>query len=67
MGFGHLPQWVRHKAVLKVDATQGSAMVRMQCARCGVELPTQAPLNSIVLTKEDRLYLGDDPRATDCR
>ena len=61
MGFQHVPQWVRHVAQTKVDD-----VVHTVCARCGLELPRLTISGQIVLTKEDRCCIGDDPRATDC-
>jgi len=61
MGFANVPQWKRHKAI--VSAT---VPTRIICYRCGIELPISVVPGSIVLSKEDRLFIGDDPRATDC-
>lgn len=53
--------WQRH--VTTMDTTDG---VKVLCARCGLQLPLMVKLGSIVLTKEDRCFLGDDQKAVDC-
>ncbi len=63
MSFAHVPQWKRHLAVVGVDV---NGAVNVQCAHCQLVLPPMTKLNSIVLTKEDRCYVGDDPRAVNC-
>jgi len=55
-------QWVRHLAVMSTS----TGVPQIVCGRCGIVLPTLATLNTPVLTKEDRIFLGDDPRARDC-
>jgi len=62
MGFANVPQWQRHLTAIQADTNP----VKMVCARCGIELPLSTLPGTIVLTKEDRLFLGDDPRATNC-
>ena len=61
MGFGHLPQWRRHKATLAITMP-----TRIVCERCQVELPVSIVPGQVVLSKEDRLYIGDDFKAVDC-
>ena len=62
MGFASVPQWVRHHA----QVAQQASSITVTCSRCGIALPISVVPGTIVLTKEDRLHLGDDPRATDC-
>ena len=61
MGFEKIQQWTRHLAVMNTEDG-----VKIICARCKVVLPTISPLNQSVLSREDRIFLGDDPRAEDC-
>jgi len=61
MGFANVPQWKRHQAIVSVTVP-----TRIICSRCGIELPISIVPGSTVLSKEDRLFVGDDSRATDC-
>ena len=61
MGVVPVKQWQRHTAIM--DTTEG---VKVVCERCGLQLPLMTKLGATVLTKEDRLYIGDDFRAVDC-
>ena len=61
MGFGHLPQWKRHKAMLS-----GMLPAKILCERCAIELPVSIVPGTVVLSKDDRLYIGDDFKAVDC-
>ena len=60
------PQWKRHKASIDhADGLSGKPL-RMICERCHLVLIPSVMQGQIVLTKEDRMFLGDDPRAEDC-
>ena len=61
MGFAGVPQWRRHKAILSPILP-----TKVICARCHIELPISVVPGTVVLSKEDRLAIGDDPRAEDC-
>jgi hypothetical protein len=52
--------WTRHRKGLSHDG-------RCVCLRCGAEMPYTIPIERIVCSKEDRLYLGDMESAVDCR
>lgn len=51
--------WIRHQKGLGFDG-------KCICTRCKVELPYTIPIEQVVCSKEDRLYLGDIPEAVDC-
>lgn len=51
--------WIRHLKRLSHDG-------KCICMRCKVELPYTIPIEQIVCSKEDRLYLGDIQEAVDC-
>lgn len=59
MPFNAAP-WTRHQKGLSHDG-------RCICLQCGIELPYSIPIQQVVCTKEDRLYLGDIAEAVDCR
>lgn len=61
MGFDHVPQWKRHQAVMSMTLPS-----RVICSRCHVELPISIVPGTVVLSKEDRLFIGDDFKAVDC-
>ena len=61
MSFANVPQWKRHKAAVSMTVPP-----RIICVRCGIELPISIVPGQVVLSKEDRLYIGDDPKAVDC-
>ena len=67
MGFSHIPQWKRHKAALMVTPSVMGTKASILCTYCRIELPASIVPGTVVLSKEDRLYIGDDPRAQDCR
>lgn len=52
--------WTRHRKGLGLDG-------KCVCLRCGVELPYTIPVEQIVCSKEDRLFLGDIEGAVDCK
>ena len=56
----HAAAWTRHRKGLSHDG-------HIVCLQCGIELPNGLPVQQIVCTKEDRLYIGDIPSAVDCR
>lgn len=51
--------WTRHVTGLNIHG-------RPVCTRCGIETPSLIPVQQIVCTKEDRLFLGTLPEAVDC-
>lgn len=61
MGFEKIQQWKRHKSVLSKTLP-----IRVVCERCHVELPLGLVPGTVVLSKEDRLYIGDNPKAENC-
>lgn len=58
MSFNAAP-WTRHQKGLSYDG-------RCICTRCKIELPYAIPIQQLVCTKEDRLFLGDIAEAVDC-
>jgi hypothetical protein len=54
--------WQRHQAMVQ----QNASSFQIMCFRCGVELPISVVPGQVVLSKGDRLYLGDDFKAVDC-
>ena len=72
MSFAVKAQWMRHQAAVKIEPAPsgefaGGTVTRIQCSRCGIELPISVVPGQVVLTKDDRLFLGDDRRAKDCQ
>ena len=64
MGFEKAQQWTRHRITMTNEGYQQHQ--KIACERCKLEFPHSVFPNIIVLTKEDRLFIGDHPGAKDC-
>lgn len=53
--------WRRHTAIMAL-----TILPKIICSRCRIELPISLVPGQIVLSKADRLFIGDDFKAVDC-